>query len=177
MQQPQEYFISDNGIFPNSILPVLYYPRGLELPLLFSAMQVKKVFEENDWGNNWRNGIYTYHHYHSITHEAMAIIRGKTRLLLGGDSGLELTIQKGDVLVIPAGVAHKNLRNEKDVIAIGGYPGGRNYDMNYGKEGERPAADNNIKKLPIPSTDPLLGNANGLPKVWKTALQRARREK
>jgi hypothetical protein len=49
--------------------------------------------------------------------------------------------------------------------------------MNYGKEGERPAADNNIKKLPIPSTDPLLGNANGLPKVWKTALQRARREK
>ncbi len=177
MQQPQQYFISANGIFPNNILPVLYYPGGLELPLLFSAMHVKKIFEKNDWGNNWRNGIYTYHHYHSITHEVMAIITGKTRLLLGGDNGLELTVQKGDILVIPAGVAHKNLWNEKDVIAIGGYPGGKNYDMNYGNPGERPAADNNIKKLPIPFTDPLFGNANGLPKIWKTARQTASREK
>jgi len=175
MQQPQQYFIND-GIFPNSILPVLYYPNGLQLPLLFSAMHVKNIFEKNDWGNNWRSGIYTYHHYHSITHEAMAIIKGKTILQLGGDNGIELTVQKGDVLVIPAGIAHKNLGNEKDVIAIGGYPGGRNYDMNYGNPGERPTTDSNIKKLPVPSTDPLLGNANGVPKIWKTARQRANKK-
>jgi len=82
MQQPQQYFINDNGIFPNSIFPVLYYPNGLQLPLLFSAMHVKNIFGKNDWTNNWRNGIYTYHHYHSITHEVMAVIRGKTILQL-----------------------------------------------------------------------------------------------
>jgi uncharacterized protein YjlB len=94
MQQPQQYFINDDGIFPNSILPVLYYPNALQLPLLFSAMHVKNIFEKNDWGNTWRSGIYTYHHYHSITHEAMAIIKGKTILQLGGDNGIELTVQK-----------------------------------------------------------------------------------
>jgi len=169
--KPNQYFLNDNRIFPNNILPVLYYPNALQLPPLFSARHVKNIFQKNGWTNTWRNGIYTYHHYHSVTHEAMAIIRGKTRIQLGGDEGIELTIQKGDVLVIPAGVAHKNLGNEKDAIAIGGYPGGKDYDMNYGKPEERPAADSNIKKLPVPSTDPLLGKANGVPKIWKTGRQ------
>lgn len=177
MHQPQQYFVSDNGIFPNSILPVLYYPNVLQLPLLFSAMHVKNKFEKNSWTNSWRSGIFTYHHYHSTTHEAMAIIRGKTTLQLGGDDGIQLTIQRGDVLVIPAGVAHKNLGNEKDVIAIGAYPGGRDYDMNYGNAGERPSADSNIKKLPVPSTDPLLGKSKGLPRIWKAARQQARNKK
>jgi len=172
MNQPQQYIIDDNGIFPNSILPVLYYPSALKLPLLFSAMHVKSIFEKNDWTNNWRNGIYTYHHYHSVTHETMAVIRGETKLQLGGDNGIELMIRKGDVLVIPAGVAHKNLGGEKDVIVVGGYPGGKDYDMNYGKPGERPGVDNNIRKLPIPSTDPVLGKAQGVPKIWKIARQR-----
>ena len=172
MQQPQQYFLIDNGIFPNNILPVLYYSNALQLPPLFSSRHVKILFEKNNWTNSWRNGIYTYHHYHSVTHEAMAIIRGKTAIQLGGDDGIELTIQKGDVLVIPAGVAHKNLGNEKDAIAIGGYPGGRDYDINYGKSGERPGTDNNVIKLPVPSTDPLLGKANGVPKIWKTVRQR-----
>lgn len=152
--KPKKYFLNDNRIFPNNILPVLYYPNALQLPSLFSSRQIKNMFEKNDWTNTWRNGIYTYHHYHSVSHEAMAIIRGKTTIQLGGDDGIELTIQKGDVLVIPAGVAHKNLGNEKDAIAIGGYPAGRDYDIKYGKPGERPGTDNNIKKLPVPFTDP-----------------------
>jgi uncharacterized protein YjlB len=172
MQQPQQYFLNDNGIFPNNILPVLYYPNALRLPSLFSSRYAKNIFEKNGWSNTWRNGIYTYHHYHSVTHEAMAIIRGKTRIQLGGDDGVELTVQKGDVLIIPAGVAHKNLGNEKDAIAIGGYPRGKDYDMNYGKPGERPGTDNKIKKLSVPSTDPLLGKANGVPKIWKPARQK-----
>lgn len=177
MQQPQQYFIADDGIFPNSIFPVLYYPNGLQLPVLFSSLHVKNIFEKNHWSNNWRSGIYTYNHYHSTTHEAMAIIKGKTTIQLGGDNGIKLTIQKGDVLVIPAGVAHKNLGNEKDVIAIGAYPGGRDYDMNYGDPAERPATDNKIKKLPVPSSDPLFGNTNGVPKIWRAARQNARKRK
>ena len=177
MHQPQQYFIKDDGIFPNSILPVLYYPDSLKLPPLFSSRHVKNIFEKTGWTNNWRSGIYTYHHYHSTTHEVMAIIRGKTTIQLGGDNGIKLTIKKGDVLVVPAGVAHKNLGNEKDAIAIGGYPGGRNHDMNYGNPEERPATDNKIKKLPVPSNDPLFGKSIGLSKIWRTARQKERGKK
>jgi len=172
MQQPEQYLIGEDGIFPNSILPVLYYPNALQLPLLFSAMHVKNIFAKNGWSNDWRSGIFTYHHYHSVVHEALGIIRGGTILQLGGDNGIKLPVKKGDVLVIPAGVAHRNLGNEKDVIAVGAYPGGKDYDMNYGKPGERPATDNNIKKVPVPSTDPLLGDKNGVPKIWKAARQK-----
>jgi len=49
--------------------------------------------------------------------------------------------------------------------------------MNYGKPGERPATDNNIRKLPVPSTDPLFGKASGVPKIWKTARQKTGKKK
>jgi uncharacterized protein YjlB len=71
------------------------------------------------------------------------------------------------VLVIPAGVAHKNLGGENDVGVVGAYPDGRDYDMNYGKPGERPGTDENISGVPIPSGDPVLGNNKGLTTIWK----------
>ena len=74
--------------------------------------------------------------------------------------------EKGDVLVIPAGVAHKNMAAENSVGVIGGYPEARDYDMNYGKPGERPVTDQNIRKVPVPSADPL-GLTNGLTQIWK----------
>jgi uncharacterized protein YjlB len=163
----REYLLNDNGVFPNSKLPVLHYLKVLQLPSLFPARHIKKLFQKNGWTNNWRNGIYTYNHYHSVTHEAMGVIKGQTTLLIGGDNGKEITIEKGDVIIIPAGVAHKNLGKEKDVICIGGYPGGRDFDMNYGKAGERPQTDCNIALLPVPETDPVYGS-EGLVKIWNT---------
>lgn len=139
----------------------------LNIPLLFAAAAVKKLFRKNGWGNNWRAGIFTYDHYHSNTHEVIAVLKGKTTLLLGGKGGRKLEIEKGDVLIIPAGVAHKNLGNENDVVCIGGYPGSKEYDMQYGNEGERPAADNRIAKLAIPPTDPVFGKEKGVFEFWK----------
>lgn len=161
----RKYFIADNGTFPNSHLPVLHYPKALRLPFLFPAHYARNIFKKNGWTNNWRNGIYTFMHYHSNTHEAMAVIHGATSLLLGGDAGKQVTVGKGDVIILPAGVAHKNLGNEKDVICIGGYPEGRDFDMNYGKPGERPDADNNIRMAPFPVADPVFGQG-GLRVEW-----------
>ena len=97
----------------------------------------------------------------------MGVVKGSTTLLLGGENGTEVKITKGDVLVIPAGVAHKNLDGENDVVCIGGYPGGAAYDMNYGKPGERPEADRNIARVPLPATDPVAGTAGILPQEWR----------
>jgi uncharacterized protein YjlB len=87
--------------------------------------------------------------------------------LLGGEQGVTLFVEEGDVLIIPAGVAHMNLGEEKDVICVGGYPDGKDYDMNYGKKSERPATDENIASVTLPLTDPVFGKKDGLLKLWK----------
>lgn len=143
------------------------YKGVLKIPFLFPATHVRNLFRKNDWTNAWDFGIFEYHHYHSITHEALGIYGGKTNLQLGGDQGVMITLEKGDVLVIPAGVAHKNLGKENDISCIGAYPGGSEYDMNYGRPGERPLTDNNIAAVPIPATDPVTG-AGGLTEIWAT---------
>lgn len=165
--KPQQYFVTDDGIFPNSSLPIIFYPKVLELPRLFPALAVRTLFQKNNWANNWKQGIYTYHHYHSITHEVLGVCKGETLLLLGGEQGITLFIEEGDVLIIPAGVAHMNLEKEKDVICVGGYPGGKDYDMNYGKEGERPGTNENIASVPLPQTDPVFGKKGGLLQLWR----------
>jgi len=125
------------------------------------------LFENNNWRNTWQQGIYTYHHYHSTTHEVLCVCKGETLLLLGGENGITVLIQEGDVLVIPAGVAHINLGKENDVSCIGAYPDGRDYDMNFGKQGERPRTDHNIASLPLPQTDPVFGANDGLLQIWR----------
>jgi len=165
--KPEQYYVKDDGIFPNSRLPILYYPQTLQLPKLFPSYAVKKLFQENNWKNNWTQGIYTYHHYHSTTHEVLGVCKGETLLLLGGEEGITIFIQEGDVLVIPAGVAHINLGKENDVTCVGGYPDGRDYDMNYGNADERLRVDQNIASLPLPETDPVFGKKGGLLEIWK----------
>ncbi len=159
--------LNDNGTFPNSKFPALLYKGVLDIPLLFPATHVSHIFEKNNWGNSWDAGIFEYHHYHSTVHEVLGIYKGSTTVLLGGDDGKEVFIEKGDILVIPAGVAHKSLGDENDVGCVGAYPYAQPYDMNYGKPSERPKTDENLKRVPIPDNDPLQGDEAGLPDIWK----------
>jgi len=163
----EQIVLRDDGKFPNSHLPAMLYKGALDTPMLFPAVHIKNLFEKNGWCNSWDAGIFEYNHYHSITHEVLGIYSGAAMLQLGGEDGQKILIEKGDVLVIPSGVAHKNLGNENDVGVIGAYPDGRDYDMNYGKPGERPRTDENIRKVPIPASDPVFGPDKGLIKIWK----------
>lgn len=97
----------------------------------------------------------------------VGIIKGTANLQLGGEQGITLSVKKGDVLVIPAGVAHMNLGNKYDVICIGGYPEGRDYDIKLGKPEERTVANKNIARVPLPATDPITGTAHGVPEIWE----------
>jgi uncharacterized protein YjlB len=85
MQQLHRYTIKPNGGFPNNTaLPLLYYHKVIKLPRFFRGIYVRQLFRSNGWTNNWKEGIYEYDHYHSNTHEAIAVIKGKARLLFGG---------------------------------------------------------------------------------------------
>lgn len=169
---PTTIFFKDDGIFPNSELPVLLYKQAFQIPVLFGGLAVRNVFRRNGWTNNWRHGIYTFNHYHSTTHEVLGVIKGSTEVRLGGPNGADILLSKGDVLVIPAGVAHKNNGAEDAVICIGGYPNGRNYDINKGMPGERPRVDQQIAVVPIPDTDPVTGLQEGLPSIWRAVRRR-----
>ena len=120
-----QYFLKDDGRFPNSRLPVLLYKQAVRLPLLFRARFAKVLLKKHHWTNSWKFGVFTFHHYHSNTHEVMVVIKGATTLQLGGENGIHLKIGKGHMIVRPAGVAHCNLGKEKDVICVGGYPKGK----------------------------------------------------
>jgi len=166
--QVDQYFLHNSDIFPNNRLPVLHYKQVFRVPRLFPAMKAKKMLQQNGWTNNWNAGIFTYQHYHSNTHEAMVAINGQAMLLLGGENGRIVTLKKGDVIVIPAGVAHKNLGKEFSVTCIGGYPDGIDYDMKYGSHGERPAADMNISDVRIPDKGPVSGDEDPLVEIWNS---------
>jgi uncharacterized protein YjlB len=72
--------------------------------------------------------MYHEPHYHSTTHEGLAVFRGSARLRFGisnddnVDYGTEFDVKVGDVIVIPAGVAHCAIRESGGFGMVGSYP-------------------------------------------------------
>ena len=160
-----QYNFQDDGRIPNSPLPLLVYKNTFKAnDALADAME--ETFAANNWKNSWRNGVYPYHHYHSITHEVVGIYKGNAQLHMGGENGEIIDVEAGDVLVIPAGVGHKKVSASDDFAVVGAYPDGKDYDLLTGEEGERPAADKRIAQVPLPETDPVQGKEGGVTKLW-----------
>lgn len=159
--------LKNTETIPNSRLPVVIYQGALDLPKDDPAAAIEAMIHANQWGNDWRNGIFSYHHYHSTAHEALLVYSGSAKVQLGGESGVIETIGAGDCIVIPAGVGHKNLGASSDFHVVGAYPPRQNVDMNYGKPGERPRVDQNIARLSLPTTDPVFGKAGPLLDHWR----------
>ncbi len=158
--QPEIFkqILKDDGTFPNSNLFLLIYTRAFEVFGKEDAEFIQSVFESNNWKNSWKDGIYNYTHYHSNTHEVLGISNGSATVQFGGPSGIKKFLQTGDVVIIPAGVAHKCISCSDDFECIGAYPNGMNYDIKRGITSERPKADDNIKNTPLPDSDPVYGN-------------------
>ena len=159
--------LKDAGPIPNSRLPVLIYQGALDLPKDDPASAIEALIHAHQWGNDWRNGLFSYHHYHSTAHEALLVFSGSAKAQLGGENGVIETISAGDVIIIPAGVGHKNLGSSSDFNVVGAYPPRQNVDMNYGKPGERPRVDENIARVSLPTTDPVFGKTGPLLEHWR----------
>ncbi len=87
-------------------------------------------------------------------------------LNLGGEDGDIVTLCKGDVIVIPAGVAHKNVGSSEDFLCVGAYPNGEQYDICTG-ETDRACSDSNISNVNLPETDPVFGNEGPIMQHWR----------
>ena len=163
------YLLHDDGIFPNnSALPVLHYKNVFAIPTFFAARRMKRHFAAHGWTNSWKSTVYDFHHYHSTTHEVLGAYSGKAELLIGGDDGSIIVLEAGDVLVIPAGVAHKLLHSTKPKLqCVGAYPDGRTVDLQLRAKGERPGVDNAVQSVPLPRKDPVFGVDGELMFQWK----------
>jgi uncharacterized protein YjlB len=167
MESPEAHVFVDDGRFPNSALPVLVY-RAVVSDAADRASRFERLFSTHLWPAAWRNGLYSRHHYHSTAHEVLGVYEGWVKARLGGERGGLLTLHAGDVLVIPAGVAHCNEGQSRDFRVVGAYPRGTDMDMNYGEAGDRPAADRRIATVPAPERDPVFGAGGPLVALWRT---------
>lgn len=166
MSTVETFVLEDDGTFPNSALPVILYRRAVSLDARNPVASMEARLRENRWGGLWRDGIFDYHHYHATAHEVLACVRGSVRVQLGGPSGKEVKMHAGDVVLLPAGTAHKNLGHSDDYLIVGAYPRGQSPDMCYGKPDERPDADAEIAAVPLPGTDPVFGRQGPLLEQW-----------
>jgi len=139
----------------NSHHPVRLYRQALTNKGLPDPAGTQQLFKAHGWPAQWVDGIYAYHHYHSNAHEVLGVIQGHARLMLGGPGGQELSVQAGDVLVLPAGIGHCNLGSSDDFRVVGGYPLGQEPDLC--RTAPTDAQQRAIEQTPYPATDPVLG--------------------
>jgi len=118
------------------------------------ASDFERQFAGNGWPPDWRDVIYGYPHYHTTTHEALGIARGSARVQLGGATGPVFELGAGDVLVLPAGVTHEALERSIDLLVVGAYPGGRDWDMRE-PDDDPEQARARIAAVPVPDCSPL----------------------
>ena len=160
--------LEENGNFPNNQeLPVLVYKNVFDFTGGNPASTIEKVFAENNWGGSWRDGIYNFQHYHSTAHEALGIYGGWAEVQLGGPGNKPVHIEKGDLVVLPAGTAHKKINSGDGFAVVGAYPDGQTWDMNYGKDGEFPKTKQNIANVALPKYDPVFGKNGKMFEYWK----------
>ncbi|SOC40666.1 cupin domain-containing protein [Salinicoccus kekensis] len=154
--------VEDDGRIPNHWkLPLLIYKEALD-----SEDDAAKTLNENGWSGEWLGSVHPFHHYHSNTHEVLVVDSGTATLQLGGELGEKVDVSPGDVIILPAGYGHKMIESSDDYQNYGAYPGGVEFDMNYGESDERPEVLDNIKKVPMPEADPIFGEDGPLFNYW-----------
>ena len=168
--RPETYVLDGDGRFPNSRLPALVYRRAL--PSDSGAMT--DAFAANGWSNGWLDGIFTYHHFHSVAHEVLGMASGSVRVTLGGPSGPTVGLEAGDVVVIPAGVAHRSMGQSGRLAVVGAYPGGADWDVKRGEPGEYDAVAEVAAAVSPAVTDPVRGGDGALRRLWadRTVVRR-----
>ncbi len=160
----ETYRFEDDGGIPNSALPVLVYH---DVEAARDASSCEALFARHRWLGAWRDGIFSFHHFHSTAHEVLGIVRGEAAVILGGPQGRRFEVRPGDVLVLPAGTGHCNAGSCADLLVIGAYPDGMEWDIRRGDPAERDEVLANIRAVPLPGADPVHGPDGPLSELWR----------
>jgi len=174
----QQVMLPASDGWPNNArLPVLIYRGALaearsgEPPAALDGTEVCRRLRQNGWRGIWENGVFSYHHFHSNAHEVLVVCEGEATLQLGGPQGRSLQVHTGDVIILPAGTAHKNAGASPGFRVVGAYPAGQeDFDLLRGATpSDEAAIRQRIEAVPLPQTDPVYGPQGPLLELWSVA--------
>jgi len=83
-------------------------------------------------------------------------------------AGKTMELHAGDVVVIPAGVAHKNEGASPDLLVVGAYPRGQSPDMCRPGAADHARALPRVAAVPLPAGDPVHGPSGPLLERWRS---------
>ncbi len=95
------------------------------------------------------------------------VARGHAVVRFGGARGRNIRLKAGDVIVQPAGTGHQRISASRDLLVVGAYPGGKDYDMCRANKGDHDRALAAIAKTTSPRTDPVYGGKGPLKDLWR----------
>ena len=151
------------GLIPNTSIqkkPLLIYHSAFHSSVSASSIE-SHLSTVGVVDPQWRFTMYSQSHFHSTAHEVLCVASGKARLCFGGEENpkrVEAVLEKGDVMVVPAGVAHRLLEDvDGNFKMVGSYPTGKGWDMCYGKSGEEEKVEG-IQHLGWFERDPIYGD-------------------
>ncbi|KAM0326599.1 hypothetical protein ACHAQA_006468 [Verticillium albo-atrum] len=187
--QPEQYHIKPTAHCPNNVLPVLVYRNVLPLP--YNEATASEVLEAHGWEKRGTFGTIIIKHFHPNTHECYGIFQGSSELIFGAGraddaaAGVTCRVSAGDVVVVPAGVAHASVptvgrpkvkwdldEDELHYQYVGVYPReGPIWKVEYGKEeiGKDDPLFDEIAQVAVPVDDPISGPNGPLCQIWKAA--------
>lgn len=159
------YFIPAHNLIPNTSIqkkPLMIYHDAF--PSAHGPSQIENHLDSlGVVRSQWRYTMYSRNHFHSNTHEVLAVSSGKAKLCFGGEENegrVELEAKKGDVIIVPAGVSHRLMENMiygDGFEMVGSYPVGKEWDMCYGRPGEKEKIEE-IKNVEWFKKDPVYGD-------------------
>lgn len=162
---------SDDGDVPNHPhWSMIVYLGAVDAREADAASAFEGLFARNGWGDGWRNGIYSFPHYHSNAHEVLGIAEGEATVRFGGRDGRELRVAKGDAVLLPAGTGHQRLSSSPDLLVIGAYPPGPARDLMRSGEVEKILIRERLRKVGKPLHDPIAGKDGPMISLWRSAL-------
>ena len=116
----------DDGLVPNNpTLPLLVYRRAIDVSgQKDPAARIERIFARNGWDDSWRDGIYSFTHFHSMIHEVLGVAAGRARVRFGGkviqiDTGMQPAYSptgRASALEMSGGVFTAIYEDRRDVL-------------------------------------------------------------
>uniref|UniRef100_A0A7S2BYP1 Cupin type-2 domain-containing protein n=1 Tax=Florenciella parvula TaxID=236787 RepID=A0A7S2BYP1_9STRA len=156
----------DSGFTNNAQWPLIVYKHALRMDEDEDEGQdqgcdrMVSLMVSNGWTRPWAWGVFSYHHYHSTAWEALLCVQGSADIQLGGPQGPTFDVQPGDCLLIPPGVAHKQLSEQGGFTLLGAYPdhnGCRTPSADTCRRAPTAKQQASIERCPAPLRCPLFG--------------------